>query len=170
MLPSAFSPVPSHHSSTHPELPIQERFLLGHLLPVKLRTKKEEDASSPTPSQGPWNSGKGSDGRSPAQPSPCLLHPAPNVVPKLPKAKKAFYFSIMYLSPKHKAILLLLPPHLMGRSSGPLIPIVAPLTHPCRASAAGHQSCPFLLPGPWLRGPVGRIPKPSGLKSEPNQP
>lgn len=61
------------------------------------------------------------------QPCPCLLHPAPNVVPKLPKAKKAFYFSITYLSLlKTKPFCSSSLPISMGRSSGPLIPKAAP--------------------------------------------
>lgn len=71
------------------------------------------------------HSGKVSDGRSPALPLP--LASFPQYGAKASQSQKGFLFQYhVPVSPKDKAILLVLPPHLHGKKQWPSYPKAAP--------------------------------------------
>lgn len=88
-------PTPPSHTSTHPSLGslFRVRFLSGGHPPVSQGPTAGELPSLLAPSQAcgrshPWGKAQIAE----TQPCPCLLHPAPNSVPKLSEA--SFLFSM----------------------------------------------------------------------------
>lgn len=97
MLPSALFPAPPHHTCTSPSylhppqpgLPVQNSVLLRTPTP---RAKDQGEEQPLHPQARRLRNILRKAQIAETQPCPCLLHPAPNMVPKLPEAKKASAF------------------------------------------------------------------------------